>query len=128
MILVDEFGQHAWILQAMSAVQEAVQNCIENLSGTTAPATNSQPLGQGGQYAFAARTRQELEASAHEAAVAGQVSQARVGQMESLQKSEQALAGGDVDMFALLQKRAGLQDPMAQPEVKNDSGSDEWVF
>lgn len=136
MILVQEFGQQPWILQAMQAVQEAVQNCITNLSGTAAPAMNAEPLvpGQGG-YAMPARTAAELQASAAAAAHAGQVSQARAGQKQAAQQAEAALANGQLDMFAVLQQQAGVQDPASQgmpptapaPEVQ-DAGSDEWIL
>ena len=132
MILVQEFGQQAWILQCMQAVQNATQNCIENLSGTQAPAMNADPLGQGGQYAFAARTAQELQASAAQAAHAGQVSDARAQQAAAAQQADVALANGQLDMFAVLQGEAGLQDPASQgmppTEAPNEPGSDEWIL
>ncbi len=130
--MVQEFGQQAWILQAMTAVQNAIQNCIENLSGTQAPAMNADPLGQGGTYAFAARTAAELQASAAQAAHAGQVSDARVQQAAAAQQADVALANGQLDMFAVLQGQAGLQDPASQgmppTEVPNEPRSDEWII
>lgn len=132
MILVQEFGQQQWILQAMSAVQNAVQNCIENLSGTMAPVVNAEPLGQGGQYAFPARTAAELQESAAEAAHAGQVSVAREAQVAHAAQADIALANGQLDMFAVLQKQAGLQDPASQgmppTEASSEPGSDEWIL
>ncbi len=136
-ILVQEFGQQPWILQAMAAVQEAVQNCIQNLSGTVAPVMNADALVPGaGGYAMPARTREELQASSAQAAHAGQVSQARAAQVQAAQQAEVALANGQLDMFAVLQDKAGLQDPASQgipptapaPEVQSESGSDEWLL
>lgn len=134
MILVQEYGQQPWILQAMTAVQEAVQNCVQNLSGTMAPRMNADPLvpGQGG-YAMQARTPAELQASAAQAAHAGQVSQARSNQLNLAQQAETALANGQLDMFAVLQKQAQIQDPASQgmpptAEVQSESGSDEWLI
>ncbi len=137
MILVKDFGEQTWILQAMTAVQEAVQNCITNLSGTVAPPMNAEPLvpGQGG-YAMPARTAAELQASAAQAAHSGQVSQARESQQQAARQAELALANGQLDMFAVLQKQAGVQDPASEgvpptapaPEVKSESGSDEWLL
>jgi hypothetical protein len=135
-ILVQEYGQQPWILQAMTAVQEAVQNCVQNLSGTMAPRMNAEPLVAGAgaqQYAMQARTPAELQASAAQAAHAGQVSQARANQLQLAQQAETALANGQLDMFAVLQKQAGLQDPASQgmpptAEVQSESGSDEWLI
>lgn len=117
----------------MAAVQEAVQNCINMLSGTAAPVGNSDPLGQGGQYAFPARTAAEIQASVAEAAHSGVVSNAREQQLEQAQQAEVALANGQVDMFELLQKQAGLQDPASQgmppSEVKIDEQRiDDWIL
>lgn len=123
----------------MEACQEACQNCIELLGGNAAPTMNNQPFGQGGQYAFPARTKEELQASAAQAAHAGQVSAAHVQQIQAAQQSEQALANGDLDMFAVLQKQGGFADPAtqgmpppaptpqpAQEAPKNDGG--EWLL
>lgn len=63
-ILVRRFGSQQWILQVMEAVQNAVQNGIENLSATQVGA-NSHP---GDEYRFRARTREELIESAQLAA------------------------------------------------------------
>ncbi len=131
MILVEEFGQQTWIMQAMDAVKEAVQNCIDNLSGTVAPVTNAQPLGQGGQYLFNARTAPEIRATADAAAHQGQVSQARSGQLEKVGQADQALADGKTDVYAMLQQQAGMQDPASQgappTEDADVSGSDGWI-
>lgn len=116
----------------MQACQEAVQNCIEMLSGTVAPRMNNQPLGQGGQYAFPARTREELQASAAQAAHHGQVSQAQVQQVQMAAQADQALANGELDMFAVLQRQAGFADPAsqgeAQPTPEAKGGSNEWLL
>lgn len=136
-ILVQEFGQQQWIIQCMQAVQEAVQNCIINLSGTQAPLMNAQPIAEGGQYTMPARTAQEIQQSAAAAAHQGQVSAAHSQQLELAAQGDQALANGQLDMFALLQKQAGLQDPASQgmpptdiqaTEVTSDAGSDEWLI
>lgn len=119
----------------MTAVQEAVQNSIEMLSGA-APQANAAPLSQGGQYAFPARTREELQATQQQAAVNGQVSQAHPQQLQALQQAEAAMANGELDMFAVLQQRAGMVDPATQggapqqhaPEVTSEPASDEWIL
>lgn len=131
-ILVQKFGQQAWILQAMTAIQEATQNCIENLSGTMGPVVNNNPLGQGGQYAYPARTAEELRSSSAAAAHAGQVSAAQAAQKAHADQADIALANGQLDMFAVLQEQAGLQDPASQgmppTETPNEPGSDEWIL
>jgi len=54
--LTQRFGAQPWIDQVATAVQNAVQNGIENLSGT-AVSTNAHP--EDG-YRFRARTKEEL--------------------------------------------------------------------
>ncbi len=119
----------------MSACQEATQNCIEQLSGSAGPIVQAQPLGQGGQYAFPARTAAELQASSAQAAHAGQVTAHRAQAAQLEEQSAQALANGELDMFAVLQQRAGMQDPASQGmppsapvEVPNEPGSDQWLL
>ncbi len=130
-VLVGKYGQVAWIMQAMTAVMEATQNCIEQLSGQAAP-ESSLPLGDGGQYNFPARTAQELQASAAQAAHVGNVSAARDAQVQHAQDADIALANGEVDMFAVLQQAAGVQDPASQgmpaTEVPSEPGSDNWLL
>ena len=120
----------------MNAIQEAVQNSIEMLSGM-APQANAMPLGRGGQYSFPARTAQELQATQDQAVVNGQVSNANVQQQQAMQKADAAMTAGDRDMFAVLQRAAGMQDPATgqvapiqpqQQEAKNEPGSDEWIL
>lgn len=134
MILVEKYGQAPWILQCMTAVQEAVQNSIEMLSGAP-PQHNAMPIAQGGQYAFPARTAQELNATQDQAAVNGLVSPASPQQVQQLQQAEQAMAAGQVDMFAQLQRAAGMQDPASQggavqkqAEARSEPTSDEWII
>lgn len=112
----------------MEACREAVQNCIQILSGTQAPTMNNQPLGQGGQYAFPARTAAELQASAAQAAHQGQVSAANVQQVRMAQQAEHAMANGNVDMFELLSRQAGIADPASQakPIKQEDAREDGW--
>ena len=134
MILVQAHGQQPWILQCMNAVQEAVQNCVELLSGSP-PQGNGLPIGRGGQYQFPARTREELQASQAEAAVNGHTSPASIAQQQMLAQSEMAMAAGNVDMFAVLQKQAGLYDPASQgqpvqpqqQEAPSEPASSEWL-
>lgn len=117
----------------MTAVQEAVQNSIEMLSGQ-APQANAMPISQGGQYAFPARTRQELQATQDQAAVNGDVSRASPQQVAAQQQADQAMAAGQVDMFAQLQRAAGMQDPAAtggepqKQEVRSEPASDDWIL
>jgi hypothetical protein len=130
-VLVKEFGQQGWILQAMDACREAVQNCIQMLSGSQAPTMNNQPLGQGGQYGFPARTAQELLASADQVAHAGKVSAAHVAQQNLAAQADQALAAGELDMFAVLQQQAGLADPASQGMPKAQevpADGDSWIL
>ena len=132
LILVKTYGEQPWILQCMNGVQECVQNSIEMLSGQ-APQANAMSLAHGGRYSFAARTREELQASQDQVASNGQVSAATVRQQQAAQQADQAMAGGDTDMFARLQRAAGLQDPatgqVAQPqEAPNEPRSDEWIL
>lgn len=135
-ILVERYGQAQWILQCMDAIREAVQNSIEMLSGQ-APQANALALGQGGQYAFKARTAAELQQTQDQAAVNGVVSPASARQQVAAQQADQAMAAGDVDMFQVLQRAAGMQDPAAaqalpqqpqQTEAPNEPGSDEWII
>lgn len=140
-ILVERYGQAQWILQCMNAIQEAVQNCVENLSGH-APQSNALALGQGGQYAFSARTAQELQQTQDQAAVNGVVSPATVQQQVAAQQADAAMAAGNVDMFQVLQRAAGMQDPATgqvpvqapqqqpqqQQEAPSEPGSDEWIL
>jgi hypothetical protein len=131
-ILVKHFGQQQWILQCMTGIQECVQNCVEQLSGTIAP-TPSQPIGQGGQYAFPARTAAELQASRQAAAHAGQVSAAHENQLAAQAQADQALANGQLDMFAVLQQAAGTADPAtqgmpAQEAPANEPPADDWIL
>lgn len=135
-VLVKEFGQQGWILQAMEACREAVQNCIEMLSGAPAPTMNNQPLGAGGKYAFPARTAQELQASASEASHSGHVSQAHAAQAQLAAQADQAMANGELDMFAQLQQQANLADPASQgmppqqPQQQEtpDAGRNDWLL
>ena len=127
-ILAEAYGQQQWILQCMTAVQEAVQNSIEMLSGQP-PAGNGLGLNQGGQYQFAARTAAELQATQAEAAVGGQVSPATRQQQQAGAQAEAAMAAGQVDMFAQLQQAAGLQDPASNqaPTQTHEPTTDEWL-
>lgn len=116
----------------MNGIQECVQNSVEMLSGTVAP-TPSQPIGQGGEYAFPARTAAELQASQQQAAHAGQVSAAHDAQVAAQAQADQALANGQLDMFAVLQKAAGTADPATQgmpaPEAPaNEPAADDWIL
>ena len=130
-ILVKHFGQQAWILQCMAGIQECVQNSVDMLSG--AAPMPSQPIGQGGEYAFPARTAAELQATRNQAAHAGQVSAAHEDQITAQAQADQALANGQLDMFAVLQKAAGTADPAsqgmpAQEAPNNDPASDDWIL
>jgi hypothetical protein len=58
---MQRYGAQAWIDQVMAAVQNAVQNGIENLSGTSI-SSNSHPQDP---YRFGARSAEELKATAH---------------------------------------------------------------
>jgi hypothetical protein len=132
MILVEKYGQQQWILQCMNGIQECVQNSVQMLSGA-APVHNAVGLAQGGRYTHPARTAAEIQATQEQAAVAGMVSPAAPGQAVAAGQAEQALADGQLDMFALLQKQAGLQDPAsqgmpAQEAPVNEPGSDEWIL
>lgn len=135
MILVKRYGQAQWILQCMNAIQEAVQNSVDMLSGQP-PQSNALALGQGGQYAFAARTAAELQQTQDQAAVNGVVSPATAQQQVAAQQADQAMAAGNVDMFEVLQRAAGMQDPatgqVSQPqqqqEAPSEPGSDEWIL
>lgn len=61
------FGSQQWILQVMDAVQNAVQNGIEQLSGSHV-SSNEMSLTDGAQYRFMARSREQLLESQHLAA------------------------------------------------------------
>lgn len=133
MILVKHFGQQQWILQCMTGIQECVQNCVEQLSGTVAPSIPAQPISQGGQYAFPARTAAELQSSKQQAAHAGQVSAAHESQVVAQVQADQALANGQLDMFAVLQQAAGTADPAtqgmpAQEAPANEPSTDDWIL
>lgn len=115
----------------MNGIQECVQNSVDMLSG--APPQPSQPIAQGGQYAFPARTAKELQASRKEVAHAGQVSAAHASQVAAQAQAEQALASGQLDMFAVLQKAAGTADPATQGMPTQEApaselASDEWIL
>lgn len=132
MILVEKFGNQQWILQCMTGVQQCVENSIQMLSGQAVQGNNL-GLGRGGQYAFPARTSQELQATQDQAAVGGAVSAASAKQQQfadqSNGKATQAMAEGNVDMFAQLQKSAGLQDPASQQHQApaNEPPSSDWI-
>lgn len=116
----------------MTGIQECVQNCVEQLSGTIAP-TPSQPIGQGGQYAFPARTAAELQASRQQADHSGQVSAAHESQIAAQAEADQALANGQLDMFAVLQQAAGTADPAtqgmpAQEAPADEPPADDWLI
>lgn len=66
-ILTERFGQQEWIEQVVFAVLNAVQNGIENLSGTSI-SSNAHP--EDG-YKFGARTAEELKQSQQLVAPAG---------------------------------------------------------
>ena len=130
-ILVKHFGQQAWILQCMTGIQECVQNSVDMLSG--APPTPAQPIGQGGQYAFPARTAAELQSSRQQAAHAGQVSAAHENQLAAQAQADLALANGQLDMFAVLQNAAGTADPAtqgmeAQEAPASEPATDDWLI
>jgi hypothetical protein len=133
-ILAREFGNQQWILQCMNGIQECVQNSIQMLSGQP-PAHNAQALVPGGganQYAMPARTAAELQATKREVAHEGLVTPAVLGQREVADQADLAMAQGKVDMFEVLQRQAGLQDPASQgmppTEVPSEPGSDEWIL
>lgn len=130
-ILAQKHGNQAWILQCMTAVQEAVQNSIEMLSGAP-PQTNAMAIGRGGQYQFPARTAAELQATQNQAAVNGETSAPSMQQAQIMQKADAAMAAGNVDMFALLQQQAGIVDPASQGmPVQNQeapAGDNEWLL
>jgi hypothetical protein len=132
-ILVQKYGEAAWILQCMTAIQEAVQNSVEMLSGAP-PQANALGLHQGGQYQFPARTAAELQATQDQAAVGGAVTPASPQQRQAQAQADQAMAAGDMDMFSRLQRAAGMQDPATgqvapQPtEAKSEPASDEWII
>jgi hypothetical protein len=67
--LTQRFGAQSWIDQVVTAVKNAVQNGIKNLSGT-AVSSNSHP---GDGYRFQARTKDELLQSQQLAASAREV-------------------------------------------------------
>lgn len=132
MILVAKYGEAQWILQCMNAIQEAVQNSVEMLSGAP-PQANAIGLNQGGRYQFAARTAQELQATQDQVADGGQVSRATPNQLQAAAQADQAMAAGNVDMFQRLQRAAGMQDPatgqVAQSqEPRHEPGSNEWII
>lgn len=133
MILVKTHGQQPWILQCMNAVQEAVQNSIEMLSGQ-GPQGNQLPIRQGGQYSFPARTAQELQATQDQVANNGTVTPASDQQAQAAHQADIAMANGQVDMFAQLQQAAGMQDPATgqvapqQQEAPSEPTSDEWLI
>lgn len=60
-ILTNRFGDQPWIFQIKEAIKNAVQNGIENLSGSTVT-MNGAP---GGSYQYPARSREELLATQH---------------------------------------------------------------
>ena len=133
MILVEKYGEQTWILQCMTAIQEAVQNSVQMLSGA-APVQNAQALRLGGQYSHPARTAQELQASQSEAAINGTVSAANARQQAMASQAEASLAAGNVDMFEKLQRAAGMQDPATgqvapqQQEAPSEPRSNEWIL
>jgi hypothetical protein len=60
-ILTHRFGDQPWIFQIKDAIKNAVQNGIENLSGSVVT-QNGAP---GGSYQYPARSREELLATQH---------------------------------------------------------------
>jgi len=133
-ILVKHFGQQQWILQCMDGIRECVQNCVEQLSGTIAPPMPAQPLVPGaGGYAFNARTAAELQASRAQADHSGQVTAAHESQVAAQAQADQALANGQLDMFAVLQQAAGTADPAtqgmpAQEAPASEPATDDWIL
>lgn len=115
----------------MAGIQECVQNSVDMLSG--AAPMPSQPIGQGGEYAFPARTAAELQATRNQAAHAGQVSAAHDAQVVAQAQADQALANGQLDMFAVLQQAAGTADPAsqgmpAQEAQSSEPATDDWLI
>ncbi len=130
-ILVEKYGQQPWILQCMTGIQECVQNSVQMLSGA-APQANALGLAQGGQYTQPARTAEELKATQHLVADSRTVTPAAAQQVAAQEQANQALANGQLDMFAQLQQQAGMQDPATgqvapQQESPSEPGSDEWI-
>ena len=131
-MLAETYGNQPWILQCMEGIQQCVQNSIQLLSGQPVQGNNN-ALGAGGQYQFAARTAEELQATQREAAVSGTVSAASDQQVSAQQKADMALANGELDMFAVLQRQAGMQDPASQrtpqqQEAPSEQTRDEWLI
>lgn len=129
-ILSRDYGNQQWILQCMEGIQQCVQNSVQMLSGAPVQGNNL-AIGAGGNYQFPARTREELQATQREAAVGGTVSPATAQQQQVAQQADAAMAAGNVDMFEVLQRQAGMQDPasqgMPQQEAPSEPGSDEWL-
>lgn len=67
-MLIDVHGEMDWIKQITDGVKECVQNGVERFSGSQAPGAATLAIGQGGNYRFPARTREEILASQQEAA------------------------------------------------------------
>jgi len=129
-ILSQAYGPQPWILQCMEGILQCVQNSVDLLSGQPV-AGNNLALHQGGQYQFAARTREELQASQHEAANAAVVTPHDPSQGTPAIQAQRAMAAGQIDMFAMLQQQAGMRDPASQgivaQEAPSEPGSGEWI-
>ena len=64
---------------------------------------------------------------------AGQVSAAHESQVVAQVQADQALANGQLDMFAVLQQAAGTADPAtqgmpAQEAPANEPSTDDWIL
>lgn len=92
----------------MQMVQEAVDRGVRQLGGSQGPAVNAGPLQ--GNYALPARTAEEVKVApaAHQGHVQGQGMN-----QQAVQQQNQALANGQMDMFAHLQQTAAIADPAA---------------
>ena len=75
-ILIEAYGDKPWIFQIKEAIKNAVQNGIENLSGTNVT-QNAHP---GGNYQYPARSREELLATQHLVADARSVGKSEAAQ------------------------------------------------
>lgn len=106
-VLVAKYGQAAWILQIMEAVQAAVDRGIKQLSGSAGPQQNSMPgdIQQQG-YAMPARTGEEVIQ-----AVPNIMQQRADIPLPNQQQVQAQLPVESNDMFAQLARAA---DPAAQ--------------
>ncbi len=128
-ILVKKHGQQPWIVQVMEAVQIAVNRGVGQLGNTQPPPANGQVLGQGGEYAFPARTAEELQTTQLQAAAQGETDP--LVAFNNLHDPAAQLGGAplvEVQPDLVLPDQTQIDPPAPLPAPKTEPQDDEWLM